>query len=316
MNKKISVIIPIYNAKQYLPKCLESICNQTYCNLEIVCIDDGSTDGAGEILDTYVQKDARIIAVHQENGGESNARNAGLANASGEIITFVDCDDWIEPDMYECLTGLMEQYQLDCAAGSWFKETKYQSQIVSNKGLAAQNPLTKEQLLRYIYQRDDYQGFAYMWNKLYSRECLTDKNGQLFKFDESLKIGGDVIYLAKAAVNVKKAAYIERPFYHYRQREDSGMHAATVDKMKDWLTAYAMVIRLLEEEKTDSETLSFVKRFRAYHASNAVKIAEGEHDIDAKHFFQEIMKEHHAEYVKLNAGYPERIKEFERRLKE
>ena len=98
---KVSVIIPVYNVEQYLRKCLDSVINQTYKNLEIICINDGSLDNCGAILDEYVQKDSRIIVIHQKNAGVSDARNKGLRNAQGEYILFVDPDDWCETDLIE-----------------------------------------------------------------------------------------------------------------------------------------------------------------------------------------------------------------------
>ena len=102
---KISVIVPVYNVEQYLPQCLDSIINQTYKNLEIICVDDGSPDNSGKILDEYAKKDKRIKVIHQENQGVSVARNTGLDNATGKYIGFVDPDDWIEADYYETLTA-------------------------------------------------------------------------------------------------------------------------------------------------------------------------------------------------------------------
>ena len=97
----ISVIVPVYNVEQYLDRCVCSILNQTYQNLEIILVDDGATDSSGRMCDEYAKRDERIKVVHKQNGGLSDARNAGLAAATGEYIGYVDSDDWIEPDMYE-----------------------------------------------------------------------------------------------------------------------------------------------------------------------------------------------------------------------
>ena len=101
----ISVIVPVYNVEYYLKQCLDSIVNQTYRNLEIILVDDGSTDSSGDICDEYAQIDARIKVIHKENGGLSSARNAGLdvCTSGGELIAFVDSDDWLELDMFEVL---------------------------------------------------------------------------------------------------------------------------------------------------------------------------------------------------------------------
>lgn len=128
--KKISVIVPVYNTKNELPRCLESIINQTYSNMEIICIDDGSTDGSGEIVDAFAGRDKRIKVLHKANGGESSARNAGLKMAEGQYIAFCDCDDWIDREMYEVLAETLEKENVDLAAGSWYKESASFSQEI------------------------------------------------------------------------------------------------------------------------------------------------------------------------------------------
>ena len=122
LNRKVSLIIPVYNTVKYLRRCLESAVSQTYENMEIICVDDGSTDGSEKIVDEFAARDGRIIAVHQENRGESNARNTGLRIASGDYIGFMDCDDWIEPDMYECLVRELEEAGADMAIAGFYRE--------------------------------------------------------------------------------------------------------------------------------------------------------------------------------------------------
>ena len=116
-NPLISVIVPVYNVAAWLPRCVDSVLTQTYQNLEILLIDDGSTDASGEICDAYAEKDPRIRVIHKKNGGLSSARNAGLDVSNGQYIGFVDSDDWIEPEMYEKMLALMEcnEAQLVCA---------------------------------------------------------------------------------------------------------------------------------------------------------------------------------------------------------
>lgn len=116
-NPKISVIVPVYKVEDYLEECVTSIRNQTYENTEIILVDDGSPDRSGEMCDQLATQDSRIKVVHKENGGLSSARNAGLDVATGEYVSFVDSDDWIAPDMYQRLLGLMEQHNAQIAAG-------------------------------------------------------------------------------------------------------------------------------------------------------------------------------------------------------
>ncbi|MGZ5551627.1 MAG: glycosyltransferase family 2 protein, partial [Nitrososphaeraceae archaeon] len=121
MKDKISIIIPVYNGVKYLPKCIDSVLNQTYKNLEIILVDDGSTDESGKICDTYSLKDNRIKVVHKQNGGLSDARNTGLKIATSEYIGFVDSDDFIESDMYEILLKTLYAYDADIVQCASYK---------------------------------------------------------------------------------------------------------------------------------------------------------------------------------------------------
>lgn len=111
----ISVIVPVYNILQYLPRCVESICRQTYRNMEIILVDDGSTDGTGQLCDRLAEQDNRILVFHKENGGSSSARNLGIAHAKGSYLGFIDSDDYIEPDMYEQLMSAIQRYGTEIA---------------------------------------------------------------------------------------------------------------------------------------------------------------------------------------------------------
>ena len=117
----ISVIIPVYNTKPYLNACLESVVGQTYRELEIILVDDGSTDGSGELCDEWERKDPRIRVIHKANGGQCEARNMGMEIAAGEYIGFVDSDDVISPRMYETLIAAMEQYHADVVQCAMFQ---------------------------------------------------------------------------------------------------------------------------------------------------------------------------------------------------
>lgn len=310
MINKISVIIPVYNTCGELSKCLESVCNQTYKDLEIICVDDGSTDGSGIILDGFAEKDKRVIVIHQKNKGESNARNEGLKRSTGNYIAFVDCDDWIDSKMYEDMISVMKNEDLDMVAVSWYKELENQSLEIYNELPILEQAFGQEQLLNYIYKRDSYRGFAYMWNKLYRREVLFDDEDKIILFDESLKLGGDVLYLAQLVLNVKKAKYINNSYYHYRQRESSGCHTRDLYKIKDWLVAYKMVIELFRKRNISIDLCDYVRRFMAYHAYNATKLAIEQNDDYWKLYYKRIMLENEDVYTKLNQCHPHRIQEY------
>lgn len=306
----ISVIIPVYNAHLELVRCLDSVCSQTYTNLEIILIDDGSNDGSEKIVDLYANIDERIVVIHKENGGESSARNIGLEKSTGNIISFLDCDDWIDSNMYEIMAREMRENGLDICACGWFKEYDNNSIEMKNRVYVNNNIMNREQFLKKIYMRDSYPGFAYMWNKIYKRNILLNKEDKIYRFNEELTIGGDVVYLANAALNAKKIKYIDKSFYHYYQRNTSGIHTLTTKKMKDWLRAYSIVLKMLVDEHISNEVIDYVKRFMAYHASNGVRIATEDNDMASKKYFQKIMKKYKEEYTRLNIDNCDRLVEF------
>ena len=127
MEKTISVIVPIYNVEKYLDRCLKSIINQTYKNLEIILIDDGSPDNCGTICDEYAKKDNRIKVVHKDNGGLVKARNTGLDIATGEYISFIDPDDWIELNMYEEMIKIADETNTDIVRCGYYRDNDKES---------------------------------------------------------------------------------------------------------------------------------------------------------------------------------------------
>ena len=169
-----------------------------------------------------------------------------------------------------------------------------------------------DELLKYVYHRDEYQGFAYMWNKLYKRKLLYDDNYRLIKFDENLMLGGDIVYLAEILMNVDKAVYIDRPFYHYRQRMESGSHSQNVYARIDSLTAYDHVIALFQKNSVSETILKFVKRFQVYHSTNIAEIAFETQNAEALNICHDYMKRYETEYVETNQGHQDRLERFYR----
>lgn len=309
--RKISIIIPVYNTEKYLWKCIKSVLNQSYRNIEIICIDDGSTDGSGRILDELAGQDERMIVIHQINKGESGARNVGLNIASGDYIGFVDCDDWIESDMYGELVYALETTNSDMAIASWFCDDEHGSKPVVNLKPVKEKIFGRDKLMRYVYERDAYRGFAYMWDKLYKKELFCDSYKKMIRFDESLQLGGDVLVLARLVLNTRQAVYVDKAFYHYLQRSDSGCHSVNLNKRKDWLKAYEIIIDLFNKQNVEKSIMDLVKRFLAYHSSNVAKIAFEQNNAIILTQSQKLMKQYELEYKSLNQEYPERIEQFD-----
>lgn len=203
--EKISVIVPIYNAELYLDRCLKSIINNTYRNLEIICINDGSTDTSLNILESYKENDSRIIVISQENRGVSSARNKGLEIATGEYISFVDADDMIHPKFFTCLMSIMIESDADIVIGGYSRELKHgtEQKIVAES-------LSRAQFM----QRRDCK--TLVWGRIYKKNIIT------IRFDERSKIEDADFNAALISINEKlKIMYTRVPLYFYFFRAGS-----------------------------------------------------------------------------------------------
>ncbi len=207
---KISVIVPVYKVEPYLRKCLDSIVNQTYRNLEIILVDDGSPDKCGTICDEYAAKDGRIVVIHKKNGGVSSARNAGLTRATGAWIGWVDPDDWVEPDMYEYLLENAKRYGADIAVCGLYK-------VYSNRrerfSVEKARQLDNAQGMEEILENDVLQ--SYCCDKLWRRELWRGIAFPLGKIFEDMRITPLIFQRAKKTVLLPEAKYF------YRQHGES-----------------------------------------------------------------------------------------------
>lgn len=214
MQDLISVIVPIYNVEQHLKKCLDSIYNQTYHNLEIILVDDGSPDNCGAICDEYAQKDSRIRVIHKKNGGLSDARNAGLDVMSGDYVAFVDSDDWIEPAMYETLLTNLKLYRADMAFGGVADDVEKDGKITtakkSNYGAQPFSESSTDAMKRY------FCGSWAAWDKLYKAELF---DGIRYPVGE---INEDEAIVLQLLDRCKRVCYTNEVFYHYMKRVGSG----------------------------------------------------------------------------------------------
>jgi len=219
---KISVIVPIYNAEPYLPKCLDSIIAQSYNDLEVILIDDGSTDKCWQICDEYAEKDSRIKVMHKENGGVASARNAGLKIATGEYIAFVDSDDWIETTMYSDLLDVCLNYNCDYVGCS--------TQIRGGIGGQIRFLTANEYFADYL----NGNMFLTVWSRLCKREVCID-----VKFPENRVVCEDGFVALPTLEKAKKIAFLEKPLYNYNQRENSFTRGKiTIAKLKCWMDLY------------------------------------------------------------------------------
>lgn len=310
--KKISLIIPIYNTVELLPKCLDSAINQTYKNIEFLCIDDGSTDGSEKILDQYAKKDNRLKVVHKINGGESSARNIGLQMATGDYIGFLDCDDWIEEDMYETLINIQEEFKVDMVASGYFEEFNGKSIEMRNRTIIKDGVFERNKLFTYIYKRDYYKAFsANLWCKLFDKNIFSGKDGKIV-FDEEQRLGGDILLFAHIAANCKKSYYVNQSFYHYNIRDNSTWHAKNLPVRVQIFNAYLKLLEFVEQNNIEPETHIWIKRFFAYHAKLVAEIAYEQKNRLILLESQAYMNKYKHEYIITNKEYPDRVEEFER----
>lgn len=226
---KISVIVPVYNMGEYLRECLESLKKQTYKELEIILVDDGSTDACPQICDEYAIKDTRIKVIHKENGGASSARNLGMKNATGDYITFVDPDDWLDPETFDECVKKIEKENVDVVRFNYVREFKEKSLIKENHILGERTYLNDEckQIAKdCIGLTGDKLSFiennnilAPVWLNVYRRELI--ENHSILFFDIR-KIGSfeDGLFNIEVYMNMKSFAYIDKAFYHYRKNND------------------------------------------------------------------------------------------------
>lgn len=210
MDSLISVIIPVYNPGVYFEKCMENILSQTYSRLEIILIDDGSTDGSEKKCDYYAHLDNRVKVVHKKNGGVSKARNAGLEIATGDYYHFPDSDDYIDLDTYEYLLGLIEQHNCDVVNFEHF--ITYPDKEIAHSyadhfyGLYG----VKDTLYKMA------SGVQFCCNKLFSKNLVTE-----IRFNEEIARGEDTLFAAMAIERANKIWFDKRPLYHYVQTEES-----------------------------------------------------------------------------------------------
>ena len=244
MDDKITVIVPVYNVENYLRKCLDSIIAQTYKNIEIIVVNDGSTDASGQICQEYTQIDNRIVYIEKENGGLSEARNVGLDKMTGSYVTFIDSDDWAELDYVEILYKKIIEYQADISVGNYYSynedEETYYFHIYGDSYY--EKVYDNISIFENLYESQEMKSFALIsaWGKLYKAKLF-----DYLRFEKG-KLGEDGYFNQKMYLSVNKVVYLNKGLYAYRQRSGSitktwtekWMHAL-VDAMSERVTLLA-----------------------------------------------------------------------------
>ena len=222
----VSVIVPVYNVENYLRECLDSIVAQTYRNIEVILIDDGSNDSSGAICDEYADKDNRIKVIHKENGGVSAARNTGLDIAKGDWISYVDSDDYIESTMIETLICLAKKNDVELAMCS-FKDISECDNVLHENDIRI---FSKDELIyNYVVRNADYRITEGIWDRIYKRVLV---EGLRFKND---RINEDILYTMEVFTRAHKAVYTSENLYNYRAGREGNItgRKTTIDSIKD-----------------------------------------------------------------------------------
>ena len=234
---KISVVIPVYNAGEYLEKCLYSVIKQSYPDLEIILINDGSTDNSLEIMEKFKNQDERIILINKENGGVSSARNRGIETATGKYIIFIDADDYIEPTMFEVMSGYLFKNSVDISMCGYRNvdingNILYESRGMTEKYFDANTFRTN------LFNNDYYRGDI-ICNKLFKLEIIKENN---IRFREDIHVKENILFLLDFSNYAFRYSYDERALYNFLYNTSGATHGKFSLKKVSVLSAY---IRLL-----------------------------------------------------------------------
>lgn len=233
----ISVIIPVYQTEKYLVRCLDSVIAQTYGNLEIIVVDDGSKDNSGKICDEYAQTDSRVRVIHKENGGQSSARNAGLEAAHGKYIGFLDSDDCITTDMYMYLHNLISKNDADIAMCSYTRrKEKLRHRQPEKINIYSEN----QQIMKFFFRIDGGESFYSVWNRLYKKDIL-----QNIRFYEGT-VTEDVMFTYEVYKIASKIIVSNQKKYFYFKNTNGITRSKLCKKDFDLFKIWDLIVR---EEK-------------------------------------------------------------------
>lgn len=239
---QISVIVPVYKVEKYIRQCVDSIIKQTFSNIEVILVNDGSPDDSGKICDEYAHKDGRVSVIHKENGGVSSARNQGLSVAKGEWITFVDPDDWIEHDALEIGLITAEKYNADILGWNHYNDYENRQEKHSHINptpIIREGKANKWLLLNTMFPEYDTHISGVSTSvirgaclKLFKKGIILDNN---ITFSRSLKIGEDALFCMQCFENAEKVVLVDKYLYHYRVVEESANRRFRIDAKEIYL---------------------------------------------------------------------------------
>lgn len=254
MNDLISVIIPVYKVEGYLSKCIESVINQTYSNIEIILVDDGSPDNCGKICDEYAKMDNRIIVIHKENGGLSDARNAGTEIASGEFITYIDSDDWVNLNYIEILYSTLKNNNADISIVNYKRvsdESVTNEPFIPNAVVFDRKEATEEMLYQTSF---DTSACCKLYRTCVMKEILYP----IGKWYEDLFTTYRIIAICD------KIAFVNAPIYYYRNNPNSIMNSHFDNRMFDEIEAVNQIVEYVENNMPDIKKAAYSRKYSSY----------------------------------------------------
>jgi glycosyltransferase involved in cell wall biosynthesis len=258
-NKLISIIVPIYKVEKYLEQCIKSLISQTYSNIEIILVNDGSPDSCSHICDEYEKQDIRIKVIHKENEGLVSARKAGIAVANGEYIGFVDGDDWVESKMYEDLMYYALKYNTDIVAAGYKEELDGNIVEILYNNIPS-GYYSKEDLVKHVYPKmlcngkfSQFGVFSYLWNKIFKKDVIF--NNQM-NIDNQIFMAEDAACTYPTLLDANSLYITCSSFYVYRQRVDSMVKSRNIDTLE--LNRYKKLYNHLHKNFTKSEHSSIL----------------------------------------------------------
>lgn len=299
----ISVILPAFNCKNYIERCIDSILNQTYTNLEIIIIDDGSTDGTSLICDKYALKDNRIKVIHQQNKGVSEARNLGIKLSTGEYISFIDNDDWISPNYFQCLFEAINQDDYSISMVLYKKTDHYTiSPSIKNYSIKEVSGLEIRKKLFNIQKYEE--PFGFIWAKLYKKEILL---GLKFKN----LIGEDIDFSFQVSYRIKKAIIVNEFMYFWYQHETSQFRNIKPENTFSAISCYYQILQKIPKSEIDTRGLCLIRLYKIIlsirYNADFYNLKELSKDIHYKN--RQIVKDTQKEFV-INKSIPFQYKLF------
>lgn len=244
--KKVSIVIPVYNIEQYLPRCLDSVISQTYTNLEIILVDDGSTDSSGRICDEYAEKDKRIVVIHKCNSGVSATRNEGVNQSTGDYIVFIDGDDYVSYQMVEKLYGAIEKKNtpMSCCAFFQDKDGAIEELFCDYPG----EIIEADEMSSNFFSESFIKNIMYPpWNKMFRADLV-----KRIPFRIDLRIGEDLLFCFQVVAEAGAMAVVPEPLYYYRIRQNSAMRELFSPKRLDYISAGEEIVAICEKKYPDA----------------------------------------------------------------